>query len=78
MTLENVILAISVLQDNTKPDACDDDEKLLGHGSAHGFVQFKSQPTDSPDLNALDFVFFNPIQSLQHKAYPNTIDKLIK
>ncbi|GJQ85116.1 hypothetical protein Trydic_g20248 [Trypoxylus dichotomus] len=67
---------IYVQQDNAKSHTCEDAELLAVGSRDRRCIKFKSQLPNSPDLSALDFGFFNAIQSSQHQTSPKIMDEL--
>lgn len=41
------------------------------------YIELFNKPPNSPDTNTLDLGFSNPIQSLQDRTTPKTVDELV-
>ena len=92
MLIENVFPAIRqkmpvkskwktlfVQEVNAKPHPGVNDVDVICAGARDRWdIKLKSQPPNSPDHNVLDLGFFNAIQTLQHQASPQSVDKLIQ
>ena len=66
---------IYLQQDNASPHKCVTTQLLLERGVSG--IEVANQPPNSPDMNVLDFGYFNSIQSLQHQKCTRTIEELI-
>ncbi|KAE8772178.1 hypothetical protein D1007_55862 [Hordeum vulgare] len=66
------------LEDNAKPHILPTDPEFLEVVSRTGMdVKIIQQPSNSPDLNALDLGFFNSLQSVTDCLSPKTLQDLI-
>ena len=69
---------IFIQQDNAKPHVDVNDSEFLEAASRDGFdIRLCFQPPNIPDLNVLDFGFFQAIQSLQEQEALHKIDELV-
>eukprot|EP00171_Calliarthron_tuberculosum_P004483 IDg4483t1 len=70
---------IGVQQDNARPHVSVRDDAIVDAGKVDSWnIRLKCQTANSPDLNVLDLVFYNSIQSLQHETVATRIDDLAK
>lgn len=75
---EDIDRPIFTQQDNARTNIDCDDEDFLRVVSQNGFdIRMMCQPTNSPDLNILDFGFFSAIQPFQYKESPKSIDEFL-
>ncbi|KAL8161561.1 hypothetical protein V2J09_013050 [Rumex salicifolius] len=77
--IEDSRKTIFIQQVNARTHVNSDDEEFQAAASQNGFDErLLCRPTNSPDLNALDLVFFSAIQPLQNKECATTMDGLIQ
>lgn len=76
--LQGKSLPIYIQQDNARPHARIDDERIIKAGTSEGWnISLTCQPPNSPDYNVLDLGFFNAIQALQYQTALKNIDELM-
>ena len=70
---------IWIQQDNARPHISPNDAEFIQAANTNGFnMHLIIQPPQSPDLNVLDLGFFNGIQLIQQKKFPDDLDALLK
>ena len=70
---------IFIHQDNAKPHGyINDVEVIAGMKEQVWDMEVINQPPNIPDLNVLDLVFFESIQSLQKEENMKDIDELVR